>query len=199
MDAESRWLLRGIGYAFLVDCAVLGVLAIAFGWQADKVGNGLQLLGLMFAALGVPVVSPWLASVELGAAAARDATARWVHARLRQLQGAWTRLRRRRPRTVAMNVEAHSSATASASATLTTGYGVSGARELAIRALDEIKQLRKDLSTLETTSRQETEQKLDALRTELQLHVSSITREGWHYIIGGAGITALGIVVALFA
>src|SRR3954467_8730605 len=91
-DTDSRWLLRGIGYALLIGCVLLGVLAIVFGWPAEKVGNGLQLLGLLFAALGVPVVSPWLGTVERWLLAARDATARQLSVARAKLRRWWARL-----------------------------------------------------------------------------------------------------------
>jgi hypothetical protein len=49
------------------------------------------------------------------------------------------------------------------------------------------------------TDRADVDNKIDDLRTELQQQVLSLTREGWHYIAGGAAVSAAGIVISHFA
>jgi hypothetical protein len=93
--AESRWQLRWIGYLLVAAVVALGVCGIVFSWPADKVGNGLQLLGLLIAALAIPILSPSLARVEVRAATAKAATARWIAAKRTALRGRWARLRKR--------------------------------------------------------------------------------------------------------
>lgn len=202
MNAESRWLLRWLGYVLAAAVAALGVFGIAFGLQAEKLGNGLQLLGLFIAALGVPILSPALRSVELRAAAAYAATAHWIatkreaiRVRLARLRGGVTFARSGTVRSSA-GVRGHATG-----ARVQPVYDDMSPRELALRALDEIEWLRQEVRALDERRAQDRTDvfaALAALRTELQEHVLSVTREGWRYIVSGASVTAVGIIVALF-
>jgi hypothetical protein len=204
-DAESRWLLRWLGYGLIGALVGLTGLGLAYGWPASKVGSGFQLLGLCIAALGVPVVSPWLARVEVRAAAARRATATWIGAKRRAITHRLARLfRRSRDVTIHVPPITASVSMGLPAVTQTARGRVSDldARELATRALDEVRQLRARVQALEEgrdVDRAEFEQRSEALRTELQRHVVSVTLQGWHYIVGGAGVTALGIGITLAA
>jgi hypothetical protein len=197
-DAESRWLVRGLAALFLFVFVVVIVAWPVAGWPADTVANVCQLLGLGLAALAIPVVSPWMAHVERKADVAKAATRRRLSVARAKLRAGWARVRGVTTGSGTVHLTLHGTGTASGSLTLDVSYG-GETRDLAIRALREIQALRQALEEFKTTSREETERRIDALRTELQEHVLSVTREGWHYVIGGAGLTAVGIAIALFA
>ena len=204
-DTESRWLLRAIGDGLYAVCVGVAVLALVLGWPASTMGNVFQLIGLMIAGLGVPILSPALGRVELHAGTAKVAVARWMVTTRATLKRRLARLFRRRK-------DANISAPAVVGTTSGTGGGALALtvrdnpakvpeRELLVRHDREIVELRGQVDALERTQakdRAATGHAIDALRTELQEHVLSITREGWHYIVGGASVTAVGIVVALF-
>ena len=186
-------------------CVGVAVLALVLGWPASTMGNVFQLIGLMIAGLGVPILSPALGRVELHAGTAKVAVARWMVTTRATLKRRLARLFRRRK-------DANISAPAVVGTTSGTGGGALALtvrdnpakvpeRELLVRHDREIVELRGQVDALERTQakdRAATGHAIDALRTELQEHVLSITREGWHYIVGGASVTAVGIVVALF-
>jgi hypothetical protein len=197
-DAESRWLLDALAYLCWSAFVALSMFWPGLDLPAEKVGNAYQLLGLFIAALAIPVLSPALARVERRIAAMREAIARWRAVVGAPLRRWWKRLLRRPPKTVLASLRGRADGTSSMSATPTTGY-TGDTRQLAIRALDEVQDLRQQLLALQSESRQETQQRMEALRTDLHAHVSSVTREGWYYVVVGAVVTAGGIVITLAA
>jgi hypothetical protein len=204
-EAESRWLLRGFGRVIIAASIVVAVLGLVLGWPAATMGNAFQLLGLALAALGIPILSQALARVELRVSSAKHAIVRWIlKARNRVKHLAARVLRRRRDATVHAVAAMGSASAGGDSALAITARGDPGKadmRTLLIRHDREIVELHDRVDGLERTQtkdRAAARADIDALRTELQEHVLSVTREGWHYIAGGAAITAAGIVVALF-
>ncbi len=201
---ESRWLLRLLAWACASFGVVLVVLGFALDVPRDATGDGLQFLGLLVAALGVPVVEPWLAGVEDDAAGA----ARRVVAAAKGIPETVRRgLARFRGR---IELEAHVGAgakmTASGSVVVTAGRtvdrtGVSD-REWLGFLNDELDLLRETVRQLQVKGAAE-RGRVDALlieqRQELQAHTLAITRGGWKFILAGALCTALGILLGLTA
>src|SRR4051794_27088828 len=90
---ESQWLLVTLARLFAATFYLLFWVSIGLGWPMENVGNAFQLLGVMVAALGVPVVSPFLARVEAALQAAMTEAKRWTAQRRDAIKSWWARLR----------------------------------------------------------------------------------------------------------
>jgi hypothetical protein len=196
--SESRWLVPAITWISITGLGVITVGGLWGGWPADRVGNLFQLLGLVIAAMQIPVVSPGLARVEAGAKATAVAVARSCAAAWRGIKRAlrgWRRDTRQRRSTFATVVPR------STGTKVKADYSGMTAMQKAERALDEVGWLRDEVRTLKATvdtDRAVAQQRVDDLRIELQEHVLSVTRAGWQFILVGAVATAAGIIVATF-
>jgi hypothetical protein len=149
----------------------------------------------------VPVVPPWLGGVERRIAAAGKVST-WVEATAQRVRRRWDRLR---GHTRIATLTGTATASGGASATVTVERGKVdrssiGTREWLGVLADQIDLLWATLDQLHESAGSE-RRKLDARllqqRRELQAHTLAVTRSGWHYIVGGAGCTAIGIGLTL--
>jgi hypothetical protein len=184
--------------------AIVGVflfpVAVGVAWPLDVVGNAYQLLGVFIAALGVPVVEPWLMQRELELDGSAREAMRFMRARRaawHEWWREWWRRRRGGPQTATVDAAVELSA---AGAIATAG----GRVELTVkRTLEaEIASLKQELESL-TKARAEDaadfKRQLAAQREELRAHAVSVTRQGWQYIVWGATCSAFGTFLALVA
>jgi hypothetical protein len=203
-EPESRWLFWTLAGLLFATTFLLFSVSVVLSWPLAKVGNGFQLLGVTIAALGVPVIPPFLgrveSAIEHGVAVAR----RWLAHRRAALQAWWDRLRRR-TRVVA------------ASGGVTTGGAVSGSvttergkvdretiseRDWLAFLNDEIdalwvslRQLRKDRAA----DWEEFERRLATEGEDLRAHTIAVTRRGWQFILAGVACSWFGTLLALLA
>jgi len=204
-EAESAWLLLTLARLFGASVYLCLCVGVGLGWPLDKVGNGLQLLGIGIASLGVPVVPPFLSQIERDAAlAARRARKRLVVIRSR-LRDVWARLTGRRK-------------VVCASVTLTAAgeLSVAGGMDVRVRVDrawvsdrawlehldDQVHHILDRLDARDRVRREEHEaldRRFDRLRGDLQTHTLTVTRQGWRFILGGAACSAAGTVLALLA
>jgi hypothetical protein len=203
LEPESRWLLRWLHRLLYAALLVLAGVAVIEKWPTEKVGNAYQLLGLGFAALALPVLSPWLAIVEREAVEAKDATNRWLAMRRHGLRVWWARVRHKAVPAI-IKFGGASSMTGGGGAVTVGHRGVDrqtvSERDWLGFLNDELDNLRAQIRALQvgrSEDRTHLEDQLDSLRHELQRHMLAVTREGWRYVATGAGVTAFGIGLAL--
>jgi hypothetical protein len=203
-EVTSTWLLRWIARLLLLVGALVGVLGVVYGWPVEKLGNAYQLLGLAIAALGVPVVAPGLGRAEVAVGKAKQAGIEWIRRRGEQLKRMWARVFRRG---VTVELKGGAAAASGGGATVTVGHRsvdreTIGDRQWLAFLNDEVDALRERVRSVEqarSADAVERDRRLEGLRVELQRHALSVTREGWHYILSGAGTTAIGISLTLLA
>lgn len=173
-------------------------------WPLDKVGNAFQLLGVTVAALGVPVVPPFLARVERALDRAMMAAKRWAENRREAVRAWWARLR---GQTRIASLAGTSSGSGSMSGTLTTGRrqlnrDTVGEREWLAFLNDEVDAIWENVRRLDrerAADWAEFERRLATQHEELRAHTLAVTREGWRFIVGGVGCSWFGTLLALVA
>jgi hypothetical protein len=201
---ESRWLLHSLARLFALGFVGFTAVALLNDWPIGRLGNAYQLVGVLFAALALPVLSPWLATVEVHIGEAKRAMQRWTVQRREQLRVLWARLRRKPIPPITR--EGAASSTLGAVRTHSVGYADVDRESISEREwlaflhgqLDTLKERVRELEAGRTADRKAIDSKLGALRAELQQHTLAVTREGWNYVATGATITALGIALTLF-
>src|SRR4051794_191287 len=184
--------------------AVVVVLPIVLSWPADKVGDALQLGGLMIASLGVPILPGWLrrpeAALERGAAQMRD----WTRARVEATRRWWSRRRGRAQ---------HHSITVADSVAVADGVSaVVGCNRVDRSTVTDRERLEhlddrvyspipwiERIDHEQAADRPAWEQRIAAASDDLRRPTLLVPRRGWQFIIGGAACTALGIVITLAA
>jgi hypothetical protein len=204
IESQSRWLLRALARLGTLVALLLGVIAIARGWPLDKTGNTFQLLGLLTASLGVPIMDPTLARTEAALSRTNHAARKWLSEQRARVARLWGRLRGR-PHAVDL------AATVTSGATLHAEVSV-GRRSIDRDTIsdrdwlgflsDEVDAMWKRTRALEQTRTEDLaalHRRIGELDDTLRTHALSITREGWQYILSGAGLTALGIMLTLAA
>lgn len=202
--AEGTRLLKSLGRFLIAAGVVLGALALVFGWPLDRTGNGFQLLGILIASLGVPVVPPVLARGEVVLRQTRQASGRWIARRREQLRRWWDRVRRR-THLVSASGTAHASGTMTATVTVSRGSvnrETIGEREWLAFLHDEVDSVwlrLRDMEESRADDRAAVDRRLADLRDELQEHTSAVTREGWRYIVGGLVCSGFGTLLSLMA
>jgi hypothetical protein len=201
-EPESRWLVIALAGMFIAIGLLLLAALVVLDWPCDQVGNALQLVGLAIAALGVPVVPPWLAGVERRLAAAARKLSRWIEATAEQVRRRWDRLR---GNTRVPTLGGTATARGRASGTVTIKRGTVDRNTIETREWlgvmhDQVDALWATLDHLQESTgaeRRKLDERLLQQRRELQAHTLAVTRGGWHYIVGGAGCTAIGIGLTL--
>jgi hypothetical protein len=88
-EPESAWLLPTIARLLVAAVYLLFCVSIGLAWPLEAVANGFQLLGLLLAALGVPVVPPELGKIERALSGARVRLTGWFDDR-REALLVWT-------------------------------------------------------------------------------------------------------------
>ncbi len=200
----SKWLLHWLVRLLVGVAFVGGVAAIAYGWPLEKTGTAYQLLGLLIAALGVPIVDPALGQFEVAFQRARRHALKLARERRQRLRLWWARIRKR-PNVV--DLEGTMSGRSSLHGDLTVtrlqvDRDTVGDREWLGFLNDEIVAIWDRVRGLEQARTEDLakfDRQFDALAEELHEEALAITREGWHYILGGAGMSALGIGMTLVA
>lgn len=200
---ESRWLLRLLDWLFAAGLLAVAAVALVDDWPIGRLGNAYQLFGLLFAALAIPVLSPGLAWMEARISDGKAALKRWIRKRKEQIKRLWARIVRNE-RTAALSGTA--SARVSMSGTLSIKSPSVDRETISERdwlaflndQLDAIREQVRELQSGRLDDRNEVNQKLEALRVELQEHTLAVTQDGWAYVATGAWLTGLGIFLTLF-
>jgi hypothetical protein len=193
---EPGWLRQSITRLFAIVGLFLFPGAVGVAWPLDAVGNAYQLLGVFIAALGVPVVEPWLMQRERELDGSAREAMRFMRVR-RAAWREWWRRRRGGPQTATVDAAVELSA---AGAIATAG----GRAELTVKRTveAEIAVLKQELESL-TKARAEDaadfKRQLAAQREELETHAVRVTERGWQYIVCGAACSAFGTFLALVA
>lgn len=179
-------------------------VSIGLEWPLDDVGNAFQLLGVTVAALGVPVVPPFLARIEQALSRAIAAVRRWARDQRRAIQAWWARLRGR-PHFIDLAGAAGATAGGHAHVTVTRGKvdrDTISDRDWLAFLNDEVDAIWERLRLLDE-SRQadwaEFERRLASQSEDLRAHTLTVTREGWQYVVAGVICSWYGTLLALVA
>lgn len=194
----ARWLAGLIAFATVA----LVVLALVFAWPWPKVGIALQCLGIMLAALGVPIIDPALRVIEARARRFGRTLRTWATTARERLRVRWARLR---GRPVSYSKSGSSAVSVSASADLTVTYArvdraTVSDRDWLVHLDDRVYAQMDAMKGMEERLQQEVarlHRQLAEQRDDLQQQTIAITREGWEFILGGVILSFVGTALGL--
>jgi hypothetical protein len=192
-----------IAFAFGAFSVLFIAAAIALSWRAQIVSGGVQLLGIVIAALGVPTVGARLERLVNGLIAAKQRLDRWWASQRRRLINAWARLRGRR--SVVVHVAGASAGASGGGATISVGHpGVDRStvsdRDWLAFLNDQVDALRSRIHDAEATrdeDRREFDQRLTGQASQLRAEMVSLTQRGWQLVLTGLSMSAIGIVIGM--
>jgi hypothetical protein len=198
---EPGWLRRSVTRLFAIVGVFLFPVAVGVGWSLDAVGGVYQVMGVLIAGIGVPVVEPWLTERERGLDGLAREAARFVQAR-RAAWREWLRRRRGGPHRVviAPAIELSAAGGISVASGATADLTVTRPPDAEIAILKQrVASLEKALEKARAEDAADFRRQLAAQREELRAHTVSVTQQGWQYILSGAACSAFGTVLALVA